>query len=40
MTYEDADCACHLNPPCDRCVSMPTEEDYQEALKIVEGENS
>lgn len=33
--WEDASCSCHINPPCSKCVEQPSEEDYLEALKIV-----
>ena len=32
--WEYKSCSCHVNPPCARCVEMPDEETYIEALKV------
>jgi hypothetical protein len=34
--WEEMSCSCHIgNPPCGKCVSMPSEEMYNEALNLL-----
>jgi len=32
---EDVGCSCHINPPCGKCESMPSPEEYEEACLIL-----
>lgn len=35
--WENTSCYCHLgNPPCSKCTDSPSEEDYKEALELIE----
>lgn len=36
IELEDWSCSCHLFPPCSKCVDMPSDEEYEEALKVIE----
>ena len=36
LYWEDASCSCHINPPCQKCVKSPSEEQYKEAQKVLE----
>jgi len=34
--FDDVSCCCHMgNPPCTKCVELPSEEAYKEALVVV-----
>ena len=33
--FVDISCSCHICPPCSKCVETPSEEDYEQALKIL-----
>lgn len=35
LYWEDRCCSCHINPPCGKCTDMPSDEEYEEALKIL-----
>lgn len=35
LNYEDKDCTCHMHPPCPKCTEMPSDEEYEHALKIL-----
>lgn len=36
LRWRDVSCSCHINPPCSKCVGTPSDEDYNEAKKILE----
>ena len=41
IQFEDISCSCHCGmPPCSKCVDRPSEEDYEEALLILEENKS
>ena len=38
--WTDISCTCFMgNPPCGKCVECPSEEQYDEAYKILEGKS-
>jgi hypothetical protein len=40
LYWMDLSCSCFLgNPPCSKCEGMPSEEDYEEAVKTLEQED-
>jgi len=39
LKWEDISCSCHLNPPCGKCVSMPSDDLIKEATKLLEDNN-
>lgn len=38
LMLEDMSCSCHINPPCEKCVSELSDEDL-EAIKEYEKEH-
>jgi hypothetical protein len=35
--WQDKSCACHICPPCSKCTDSPSEEEYNRAVKFLEG---